>query len=356
MWFFLLILSSSVAWSFPVLHFIKPESNFTQITTLDSCSTYLHSSDLVGCNPALFPYQKEEGVRLGLSTITDGESVEVGQKLLFDPIKEEFLQKLFRERAFNSWGANSFIELRTSKFYLSYDPLSVNADVYVFNPSSPEVAMSLIKSNRLQVSTGLFIANNKTIKASIGAKVFYYRSEYYQDSFFLSDLAGQDVEELVDFRDTSGVAADLGAFFKFGNPWLPKIALQIKNLNSNFKNEEKDILSESQMRPLLVYETYSKIGLGYDYKDSWGALHTELNLPFRDIYQDYYQDYLAISFGYSLSRFSSRLAYSRYQQIFGFNFGSKIANIGIFYGKSQPLGDFSTQKENIGGVRAEVSL
>ena len=113
MWI-LLFFISSLTWAFPVLHFIRPESNFTQIVTLDSCSTHALTQDMVSCNPSLFPYQKEEGLRLGLSTITDGESVEVGQKLLFDPIKEDFLRDIFEDRPFNSWGANCFIQLRTT--------------------------------------------------------------------------------------------------------------------------------------------------------------------------------------------------------------------------------------------------
>ena len=353
---YLILLFPVLAWSFPVLHFIKPESNFSQITTLDACTTYLNSTDMAGCNPALFALQKDQGVRMGLSTITDGESVEVGQKLLFDPIKEEFLRKLFAERAFNSWGANSFIELRTSKFFLSYDPLSINADVYVFNPSSPEVAMSLVKSNRLQVTTGLKLVENDIWTATLGTKVYYYRSEYYQDSFFLSDLSSSDVDELIEFKNKSGVAADIGSFFRFENPWLPKVSLLVKNLGSQYRNKEKDIVAENQMRPLLIYETYSRLGLGYDYKTRFGAFNTEVNFPFEEFYQDLYSEYISGSIGYSLSRFSTRVALSKYQQIFGFNFGSKIASIGIFYGKSQPLGDFSTQKENVGGVRAEVSL
>lgn len=356
MWFFLILLLPVVSWAFPVLHFIKPESNFTQITTLDACTTYLSSSDIAGCNPALFPFQKDQGVRMGLSTITDGESVEVGQKLLFDPIKKDFLEKLFRERSFNSWGGNSFIELRTSKFFLAYDPLSVNADVFVFNPSSPEVAMSLVKSNRLQVTSGFKVIENDTLTASLGAKVYYYRSEYYQDSFFLSDLSSSDVKDLISFKNKSGVAADIGSFINFESAWVPKISFLLKNVGSQFRNKEKDIVAENQMRPLLIYETYSRIGLGWDYKTTWGAFNTEINLPFREIYEDFYNEYVSGSIGYSLSRFSTRVALSKYQQIFGFNFGSKIASIGIFYGKSQSLGDFSTQKENIGGVRAEVSL
>jgi hypothetical protein len=345
-----------MSWAFPVLHFIKPESNFSQITTLDACTTYSSTQDLVGCNPALFPFQKDQGVRIGLSTITDGESVEVGQKLLFDPITKDFLQKLFTQRSFNSWGANSFIELRTPKFFLAYDPLTVNADVFVFNPSSPEVAMSLVKSNRLQVTSGLKVIENNALTASLGAKVYYYRSEVFQDSFFLSDLAGQDVKELIKFKNKSGVAGDVGSYFKFRNVWIPKISFLIKNLNSQFKNREKDIISENQMRPLLVYETYSRIGLGYDFKTRYGAFNTEINLPFREIYQDLFNEYISASLGFSLSRFSTSVAFSKYQQVLGFNLGSKIASIGIFYGKSQPLGDFSTQKENVGGVRAMVSL
>ena len=197
---------------------------------------------MAGCNPALFPFQKDEGVRMGLSTITDGESVEVGQKLLFDPISEEFLQKLFNKRSYNSWGANSYIELRTSKFFLSYDPVSVNADVYVFNPSCPEVAMSLVKSNRLQLTSGWKAIDNDLLIASIGSKVYYYRSEYYQDSFFLSDLSSQHVDELISFKDQSGVAADIGTFFKFTNPYLPKVSFLVKNLGTKFQNKEKDIL------------------------------------------------------------------------------------------------------------------
>lgn len=338
------------------MHFIKPESNFTQIVTIDACTTHLNSKDITGCNPALFPFQNDEGVRMGLTTITDGESVEVGQKLLFDPIKKEFLEELFRKRSYNSWGANSFIELRTGKFWLAYDPLSVNADILVFNPSSPEVAMSLVKSNRLQVTTGYKLWDSDESVASLGTKIFYYRSEYYQDSFFLSDISGRDIKEIIKLKDKSGVAADLGAYFQIKNSYLPKVSFLLKNLGSNFRNKERDIIAENQMRPLLVYETYSRLGLGYDFKSSWGAISAEANLPFQNIYENFYDEYLSTSLSYALSRFSAQVGYSKYQQVFGFNFGSKIASIGIFYAHSRPLGDFSTQKERISGLRAEISL
>ncbi len=355
MWIFLFLLSFGAS-AFPVLHFIKPESTFSQIVTLDSCSTYLVSKDMVGCNPALFPYQKEEGLRMGLATITDGKSVEVGQKLLFDPIKEEFLREIFEKRPFNSWGANSYIQLRTSKFYLSYDPLSLNADVYVFNPSSPEVAMSLIKSNRLNLASGIEVTNNDIFKASLGMKAYYYRSDVFQDSFFLSDLSSQDAKDLVRFKKKNGVAGDLGAFVQFANRYLPKLSFQVKNLNSAIHNKDDEVISESQMRPVLVYEMYSKLGIGYDVKTDWGIFNAELNAPFNNTFEDLYNEYVCGSLSYSLSRFSSLVSYSKYQQAFGFNFGSKIASIGIFYGTTRPLGDFSTQKENLAGVRGEVSL
>lgn len=342
--------------AFPILHFIKPESTFSQITTLDSCSTYLINIDMVGCNPALFPYQKDEGLRIGLSTITDGKSVEVGQKLLFDPIKEDFLRELFEKRPFNSWGANSFIQLRTSKFYISYDPLSINADVYVFNPSSPEVAMSLIKSNRLNLKSGIEVINNDILKSSIGIKAYYYRSEFFQDSVFLSDLTSQNAKDLVKFSRKNGVAGDIGTFFQFSNAYFPKVSLQVKNLNSPIHNKDEEVISERQMRPILVYEMYSKLGVGYDFRTNWGIINTELNAPFNNIFEDLYNEYISGSVSYTLSRFSTHVAYSKYQNAFGFNFGSKVASIGIFYGVSQPLGDFSSQKESLSGVRGEISL
>lgn len=355
MWILALIFTS-LTWAFPVLHLIKPESNFTQIVTLDNCTTFVMTKDMVGCNPALFPFQKEEGLRMGLSTITDGESVEVGQKLLFDPIKEKFLREIFEKHPFNSWGANSFIQFRTGYFYLSYDPILVNADVYVFNPASPEVAMSLIKSNRLSLTSGISAIENDTLKLSLGAKAYYYRSEYYQDSFFLSELTTQDADELVDFKKLNGVAGDIGTFVQFGSPWVPKISFLVKNLGTQFRNKESDIVSENQMRPLLVYEQYSRAGLGYDFKTEWGIFNTELGAPFGGIFEDFYSDYVGVSLGYALSRFSTSLSYSKYQQVFGFNFGSKLANIGIFYSGGRPLGDFSEQKENMAGIRGEVSL
>jgi hypothetical protein len=355
MWIFLFLISG-VSWGFPVLHFIKPESSFTQVVTLDSCTTHLKSSDMVSCNPALFPYQKDEGLRMGLSSITDGESVDVGQKLLFDPVKEEFLREIFEKHPFNSWGANSYIQLRTSKFYLSYDPILVNADVYVFNPASPEVAMSLVKSNRLNVSSGLEVTNNDILKMSLGMKAYYYRNQFYQDSFFLSDLTTQEADDLIDFQKHNGIAGDIGAFFKFNDDWLPKISLLVKNLGSNIKNDEKDILSENQMRPILVYEQYSRLGLGYDFSASWGILNAEVNVPFYRLYEDIYSEYISSSLTYRISRFSASVSFAKYQQAFGFNFGSKIASIGIFYGSVQSLGDFSNQKEKVAGIRAEVSL
>jgi hypothetical protein len=354
--FILLLLLPLVGQALPTLHFIKPESNFTQITTLDACTTYLYSKDITGCNPALFPFLKDEGVRMGLTTITDGESVEVGQKLLFDPIKKEFLQKLFDERSFNSWGANSFIELRTEKFFLGYDPLSVNADIFVFNPSSPEVAMSLVKSNRLQLTVGTKILENDLMTASIGTKVYYYRTQFYQDSFFLSELSTAEIKDLIKFEKRSGVAADLGSFIKFENAYLPKVSFLIKNIGSVFHNDESDILIENQVRPLLVYENYSRLGLGYDFKTYLGAISGEINFPFDSFYQSLYTEYIAGSLSYALSRFNTQVSFSKYQQNFGFNFGSKIASIGIFYGLSRPLGDFSLQTESVGGIRAEISL
>lgn len=355
MWIFAFILPV-LSWAMPTLHFIKPESSFTQITSLDACTTYIQGPDMVRCNPGLFPLQKDTGLRMGLSTITDGESVEVGQKLLFDPIKKPFLEELFQKRSYNSWDLNTLIELRATTFHLGYDPLSVNADVFVFNPSSPEVAMSLIKSNRLHAATGIKLQDTESVLLTLGGKIYYYRSEYFQDSFFLSDLSSNEVTDLIDLKKRSGVAGDLGAFFMVKDSWFPRISLLVKNIGTKFRNEEEDIKAENQLRPLLVYETYSRLSLGQQFRGDWGSLSGELSFPFRNYFSEYYTEYPSLSLGYALTRFNTQIALSKYQQVFGMNFGSKIATVGIFYGWARPLGDFSNQTEGVGGVRVEVSL
>jgi hypothetical protein len=232
----------------------------------------------------------------------------------------------------------------------------VNADVFVINPASPEVAMSLIKSNRLNLTSGMELVNNGILKSSIGAKVYYFRNEVYQDSFFISQLTSQNVKEIIKFKKQNGVAGDIGTYFQFQNAWVPKFSFILKNLNSTLNAKEEDLISENQMRPILLNEFYSRAGLGYDWRGEWGIVNTELGLPFRRAFEELYTDYIALSLGYTLSRFTTSISYSKYQQVFGFNFGSKLASIGIFYGRSQPLGDFSTQKDNVAGIRIEVSL
>lgn len=143
---------------------------------------------------------------------------------------------------------------------------------------------------------------------------------------------------------------------QFSNKYIPKFSFQVKNLNSPIHNNDEEVISESQMRPVLVYQMYSRLGIGYDIKTNWGIFNAELNAPYNNAFQDLYNEYISGSIGYSLSRFSTLVSYLIYQQAFAFNFGSKVASIGIFDGTSRPLGDFSAQKGSLAGVRGEVSF
>jgi hypothetical protein len=339
-----------------VLHLVSPDATFTQISTLSTCTTFQGHTDAPECNPALFAGSKGAWVRFGLATITDGDSIDTSQKLLFDSVKEPFLEELFNERAFTTAGMNSAIDFRTPYFQLSYDPVSVTADVFVFNPAYPEVAMSLVKSKRLGATTGATVWQDNDRRLSIGGTLFYYQRREFLGEFALVDLATNEVDELIIFENESGAAGDLGVAFQAGSGWLPHVSLLVKNLGAKFDFDEADLTSERKLRPVLVYETHSRLGVGKNWATAYGGWSTELNLPFDGVYAAYYPDYAAISGAYQLGGFEWNVGVARFQQVTGFRFSSKNTAVGIFFARTRPLGRFRDEDERSAGVQLGVTL
>jgi hypothetical protein len=340
----------------PVLHLVSPDSSFTQITTLSGCSTFIRRTDAPECNPALFAGSKEAWVRFGLATIADGDSVDTSQKLLFDSVKEPFLEELFNERAFTTAGMNSSIDFRTPYFQLSYDPVSVTADVFVFNPAFPEVAMSLVKSKRLGATSGMTLWQESDQSLSVGGTVFYYQRREFLGEFALVDLATSEVEDLIVFENESGPAGDLGVAFQGGAGWVPDVSLVVKNLGAKFDFDEADLKSERKLRPVLVYETHSRLGVGKSWATEYGGFGTEVSLPFDGVYAAYYPEYASIAAAYQLGGFDWNLGVARFQQVTGFRFSSKNTAVGIFFARTQPLGRFRDEEERSAGVQLGVTL
>lgn len=356
-WLWLILIGlTRTAQAAPVLHLVGPDSSFTQISTLSSCTTFLGRTDAPDCNPALFAGSKEAWVRFGLATIADGDSIDTSQKLLFDSVKEPFLEELFNERAFTTAGMNSSIDFRTPYFQLSYDPVSVTADVFVFNPAFPEVAMSLVKSKRLGATTGTLLWQESDQSLSVGGTLFYYQRREFLGEFALVDLATNEVNELIVFENESGPAGDLGMAFQSGASWFPDLSLLVKNLGSKFDFNEADLNSERKLRPVLVYETHSRVGVGKSWSTEFGGFGAEINLPFDGVYAAYYPDYASVSGTYQLGGFDWNLGLARFQQVTGFRFSSRNTAVGIFFARTQPLGRFRDEVERSAGVQFGVTL
>lgn len=340
----------------PVLHLVRPDSSFTQITTLDACTTLRGRPDSADCNPALFRSHMSSGVKFALGGITDGDSVDTSKKLLFEKVKEPFLRELFDERAFTTWGANSAIDFRTPYFQLSYDPATVTADVFVFNPAFPEISMALVKSKRLGVTSGFDIWESEGRTLSVGATIFHYQRRQYLGTFALVDLTTSEVNELIVFENESGVAGDLGLAYRHPSAWVPNVSLLVKNFNGGFDPDEAEVRSERHLRPLLVYETHSRVSLGKDWDTDYGNWGTEVSAPFDGVYKAYYSDYVTLAGTYRLGGMEAQLGLARYQQVAGFRFGSRSTAVGVFYARTQPLGEYRDQVDSAAGVHLGVSL
>jgi hypothetical protein len=352
----LLFFTLQSAFAAPVLHLIRPDSTFAQITTLDACMLMRGHSDAGSCNPALYKTEKKQGIGFGLATISDGDSVEVGKKLIFKPIEEEFLRELFEEKSFNTWGANTSIDFKTSLFHLYYDPVTVTADVLVLNPAFPEVSMALVKSKRVGVTMAHELLSSDEQALSIGVNAFHYQRKEYLDSFSLVDLTSSDVDELIKFKTRSGSAADVGLAYQNQSSWVPDVSFLVKNLNSDFKTNDSRLESERYLWPVLVYETHSRLAVGKTISTEYGALGFEVNAPFKGVYEDFYNEFLTLGAHYHMRSLEWLVGLAKYQQTTGFRFSAKSVAVGVFYARTRPLGDFRKDVENSAGVQLGVSL
>ena len=334
----------------------KPHFSFLQLTTLDTCGIFTNRRDSIHCNPASFKSSATEGLTFHLSTKTEGDSVELGKKIIFDPITKETLEELFELDSFSSWDANSMIEFRNSLFYLSYDPVYATANFFVFNPAYPEVSLMTSSQRRINITMGEeFNLNNNIF--SIGGSLFYFERSYFSGTFALLDVNSKGIGELIDFEKTNGINADLGFIYHHKDyEWIPKLSIIARNIGSLVKVNEDNIDSEKLIEPILLYEPYSKIDLGYDFKTLYGYFGVAVGAPFNKNFSEFYSDYIATSVNYSIWDFELSGAISKFSQVSSFKFSSPNNAIGVNFGRSKALGDFLSDYESFSYVSLEIYL
>jgi hypothetical protein len=342
-------LLSQPTFAFEVTHQLRPNSTYESTSLNNSCSTIEGSAFSSKCNPALFPYSKQEGITVSIIGKSDGDSIDNGRDLIFDPITETLLRRLFQETNFNSFTFNSDISFKNGLFEISYSPYYLLADLYLFNPAFPEISIQLVNRESLRLTSGTEISKfklaNNNYNFSVGSSIYYYEHTWSNTIFSLFDLSFNQPETLIQFQSEYGVAGDIGFFLNNDSFWLPKISMQVKNINSDLPINQNNAASATSQTSALLFDTYSTIGLGKDFKTQYGRFDLNLEIPFIKFYEEIFSDQIMLGGRYNLSLFSILAGFGKYYQNFGLMFNSEGFNIGITYTREGDMGDFQPSAE-----------
>ncbi len=343
-------------YGFNVNHQIKPGADFETMSLGNSCSTFVGDKFTLSCNPASFPYYQSEGISLSLLGKADGDSIDNGRDLIFDPITEDLIRRLFEQKSFNSFTFDGSIKFNTSMFELTYTPYYLIGDLYIFNPAFPEISINLLNRETLRLTSGDEISQNKwgAKSISIGYSFFYYSHSYATNTFSLFDLSSKDAEELIAFKDDTGFDGKLSLLYLSNISFIPNISLQVHNFldSAKFEKPNTDITQES----ILLFERYTTIGLGKSFQTTYGELELNFELFFSNFLDEFYSKYATLGMRYNLNLFSVNLAGSINYQNIGFLFRSENFNVGISYAREKDAPIIQSDYDNSTYIQMEVSL
>lgn len=287
------------------------------------------------CNPALFPYSNGQGISLSVVGKSDGESIDIGRELIFDPITEPLIRKLFEEKNYNSFTFNGNISFKTSLFELTYIPYYLMADLFIFNPAFPEISIHLVSREVLQLTSGIelkkFSLDGNEFELSVGANLFYYEHSYENTVFTLFDLGFRRPEELISFKSHYGVSGDLGWLLSNKNLYIPDFSLQLKNIESEVERSESRARSAYEQESKYLFETYSSVGLGKKFETYFGGIGLNLEQQFVGYFEEFTIKDLMLGAHYDLKLFSIFLGVSKQYKNIGMQFKSSTFNVGVSY-------------------------
>ncbi len=342
--------------AFNVTHQIKPGSDFESMSLANACSTFTGEKFTLSCNPASFPFYKSEGISISLLGKADGDSIDNGRDLIFDPITEDLIRKLFEEKSFNSFTFDGSIRFNTSFFELTYTPYYLIGDLYIFNPAFPEISLNLLNRETLRITSGDEIfANSMGAKSiSIGYSLFYYKNTYANNTFSLFDLSNEDPEDLVVFKEDRGVDGKLSLLYIPASNYFPKLSYQLHNFldAAKFDIAQADISQET----ILLFERYTTLGIGKEFFSKFGGVDINIELFFSGFLEEFYKDYAALAIRYNLNLFSINTALSTNYQNVGLLFRSENMNVGVNYSREKDAPSIQGDYDNSAYILMEVSL
>jgi hypothetical protein len=309
---------------------------------------------------ALFPYNNTSGIYISAVGKSDGDSIDNGRDLIFDPITEELIRRLFEETNFNSFTFNSDVSLKNEFFEVSYSPYYLLADLYLFNPAFPEISLHLVNRESLNISSGLFVIGNESekdeLKLSLGGRVTYYKHESANAIFSLFDLSFNKPEELIRFENTYGVSADFSAYLDNPTQFIPNLSFQLKNIGSEVKDRGELLNSATRLAPRFLFETYATFGLGKEFQTQFGSFAFNIEAFVEGYLQSLDTADTTLGAYYTLKLFSLFLGVGKYYQNVGLSFDSENFNVGIAYTREKDIKQFQQSFEKSAYIGLTISL
>lgn len=341
----LLFLFAGSASAFVVSHQVRPNSNFDAAALSNSCSTMVSLTAATQCNPGLFAVSQGQGIAVNLVGKSNGNSIDNGYDLIFKPVSEDLIRRLFQQRNFNSFSLSTDIVFRTKLFELSYSPYYLFADIFIYNPAFPEISLNLVNRETLRLTSGFKVYEEGDRRLSWGASVFYYKHEHDNTNFSLLDLASTKPQDLIKFTSVTGGAADSGVFFEDKSWLISRFAAQVKNMNSKIRVDQNRAGSYYLQTNRFLFETYSSVAVGKNFRTSFGEFDLNLEAYSDGYFTSFQKDFVTASARYSLGLFALQAAYSRRYQNLGLRFNSKNFHVGIFYTEEADIGSYQSNKD-----------
>ncbi len=341
-----------------VYHQLKPGSDFYHLATLGACSTQINTNTSMSCNPALSVDGETSGLHIGMVGKADGDSIDNGKSLIFDPINETLLRKLFAEDSYNSFSMNSQLTFRTPYFTLEYSPYYLVADIFLFNPAFASMSVNIINRETLRLASASELKPKMlTIdKIKFGGILNYYKNVRSNSNLNLVDLGTTDPEDLIIFNTHRGISADLGLILLNTYSFLPDLSFVVKNAGAPDESTNSLATNSEYLFPVMNVETHSTLGIGKNLNSFLGEIHAEVLLPFERYYQAIYTDYISYSLKYSLGLMQFIAAGSEYHYSFGMNFKSSTADVGIAFTKEKDLGNYADNFKDSIYISAVINL
>lgn len=332
-----------------VTHVLNPGGNFLTATTARSCSTFSADRDSISCNPALFALSNTSGLQLGIVGKAEGNSIDTGKKLIFEPISEALIKDLFQKNAYNSFSFNTNISFFTPYFKLSYSPYFALADILIFNPAFPEISLALTNRSTLALTSGFSLNplfNLKEIDLNFGFTLNYYQQTLSHDRFSLFDLSTSKPEQLIRFTDSKGFSPDVGTLLDFKNMYSLKVSAQIKNIASNYKIDKRRESSPYYLEHKYLFETYSQAGIGKNFQTVWGGININVEGFFESYFRRFDYSRTVVSLRYDLGLFYLLSAYSKNYKTFGMHFLSQNFDVGLTYMSERNIGNYQKNPDD----------